>query len=81
MQSLGEMWSLVVIGGFVVLLIALAAGRMRTAKRNQAKEAVRDAATRDLYDKAVSGAPERDVSPEARPADVKHGERAPSHPM
>jgi hypothetical protein len=75
------MWSLVVVGGFIVLAAAIAFGLMRNAKRDRSKDAVTEAATRDLYDHSVSGDPERDLSPEARPREVKRGERAPSHPL
>jgi hypothetical protein len=81
MQSLGEMWSLVVVGGFVVLAVAIAYGLMRNTKRDKSKDVVTEAATRELYDNSVSGEPERDVSPEARPLDVRRGERAPSPPL
>ncbi len=80
MQSLGEMWSLVVVGGFVLLAIALAVGLMRNSKRDRSKDAVTEAATRNLYDHAADETA-RDLSPEARPAEVKHGDRAPSHPL
>ena len=80
MESLGEMWSLVVVGGFIVLAVAIAVGLMRNSKRDRSKDAVTEAATKNLYDHAADDSA-NSVSPDARPADVKHGDRAPSHPM
>lgn len=78
-MDLGDTWPLVVIGGFIALGIAMAYGLMQNARRDKRKDAVTEAATRDLYDKSRSGEPARDNSPEDRLDSVKAGERVPDY--
>ena len=81
MQSLGEMWSLVVVGGFVVLGAAMAWGLMRMSRRDKGKDGMTEAATRQLYDETDSNDPAKSVSPDSRPQAVRDGERLPPRPI
>jgi hypothetical protein len=75
----GDLMPLVTIGGALVLGLALAYGLFRNARRDKRKDAMTEAATRDLYDKSVSGEPARDTSPDDRLDEVKAGERVPRY--
>jgi hypothetical protein len=78
-MDFGDTWPLVVIGGFIALGVALAYGLTQNARRDKRRDAVTEAATRDLYDKARSGEPARDNSPGDRLDEVKAGERTPRY--
>jgi hypothetical protein len=78
-MEIGDLMPIVTIGGFIVLGLALAYALIRNARRDRGKDAVTEAATRELYDKSVSGEAARDNAPGDRLEDVKSGERVPRY--
>lgn len=78
-MEVGDLMPVVTIGGVLVLGLVLAYAMIRNARRDRNKDAVTEAATRELYDKSVSGEPARDNSPDDRLEEVKSGERVPRY--
>lgn len=81
METLGEMWALPVVGGFILLGVVLAFAMMWNGRRDRSKDPVGEAATRQLYDETRAGDPARENPPEARPEAVKRGDQLPPRPI